>query len=51
MSSMMLLFRISTGDAWFPIIYDASVVPPYCTDHVDIPCDPSCDTECDGGKS
>jgi hypothetical protein len=31
MSSMILLFRVATGDGWFPIIYDASISAPYCT--------------------
>eukprot|EP00960_Hanusia_phi_P047852 758619-Hanusia_phi.AAC.2 len=30
-TSMMLLFRIATGDSWFDIIYDGAVMPPYCT--------------------
>ena len=52
MSSMMLLFRISTGDSWFPIIYDASIVHPHCTDWIYIACDSSCDAdpECKDGK-
>jgi len=41
-SAMMLLFRISTGDGWFPIIYDASIAPPTCTPSFSVPCDPSC---------
>jgi len=30
-NSMMLLFRIATGDSWFDIVYDGAVLPPYCT--------------------
>jgi len=42
-SSMMLLFRTSTGDGWFPIIYDASIAPPYCTPTFQIDCVPTCE--------
>jgi len=30
-NSMMLLFRIATGDSWFDVIYDCAVPEPYCT--------------------
>ena len=48
-SAMMMLFRISTGDGWFPIIYDASISYPHCTPDVQVPntCDASCDPLCD----
>jgi len=47
-NSMMLLFRISTGDGWFPLIYDASISEPSCTADFQLPaCDASCDLECD----
>ena len=34
MNSMFLLFRTTTGDGWFDLIYDSQVAPPFCTNFV-----------------
>ena len=31
MNAILLLFRTATGDGWFDLIYDASIMPPFCT--------------------
>lgn len=33
-NSMFLLFRTTTGDGWFDLIYDSQVSPPFCTSFV-----------------
>ena len=30
-NSMILLFKVATGDSWFNLMFDAAVSPPFCT--------------------
>lgn len=30
-NSMILLFKVATGDSWFNLMYDTAVAYPFCT--------------------